>query len=136
MGALKLEKDAFSHRLISTLFTFSLVNLAWVFFRAASLTDAFYIIRKSFEFTPWVLSDNSLYHAGLSRANLGVGVLGIMILTVADILSLRGVMLRRFISGQALWLRWIIMITAILAIFIFGTWGGGYNASSFIYQQF
>ncbi|MCR5403019.1 MAG: MBOAT family protein [Butyrivibrio sp.] len=136
MAALMLEKDAFSHKLISVLFTFFLVNLAWVFFRASSLSQALLIIRKSFEFTPWVLSDNSLYHVGLSRASLGVGALGILIMTVADIISLRGVLLRSFILKQALWLRWLIMITAILFIFIFGIWGSGYNASSFIYQQF
>lgn len=136
LGVLKISRDELSHTIISTLFTFLLVNFAWIFFRAQSLMHAFMIIKKSFEFTPWVLSDTSLYQAGLSRASLGVGIIGIVILTITDILSFRGIEIRKVILRQTLWLRWLVMLTAIMVILIFGIWGSGYDASSFIYQQF
>lgn len=133
---LKIDRNGLSHRTMKTLFTFILVNLAWVFFRASSLEQAITVIKKSFQFTPWVLSDLSLYKMGLSRGSFNLGIAGIALLIVMDILNYNGVELRERIVKQSIWYRWIIMIGAILAILIFGIWGAGYNASSFIYQQF
>jgi hypothetical protein len=133
---LKLDRQGLSHRTVKTLFTFILVNLAWVFFRASSLEHALTIIKKSFEFTPWVFSDGSLVEYGLSKASLNVGFLGIVLLIAMDVLAFNGVEIRERIIKQSIWYRWLIMIGAILAILIFGIWGAGYNASSFIYQQF
>jgi hypothetical protein len=65
-----------------------------------------------------------------------VGIAGIALLITMDILAFNGVEIRDRIIKQAVWYRWIIMIAAILAISILGIWGAGYNASSFIYQQF
>ena len=133
---LKIDRGGLSHRTVKTLFTFLLVNLAWVFFRADSLGKAFDVIKKSFEFTPWVFSDGRLYEMGLSRASFNVGILGIILLIVVDILAFNGVEIRDRIIRQSIWYRWIVMIAGILAVLIFGIWGAGYNASSFIYQQF
>ena len=133
---LKIDRNGLSHRTMKTIFTFLLVNLAWVFFRANSLEQAITVIKKSFEFTPWVLSDLSLYKMGLSRGSFNLGIAGIALLIVMDILNFNGVEMRERIVKQSIWYRWVIMIGAILAILIFGIWGAGYNASSFIYQQF
>jgi hypothetical protein len=136
VDTLKIDRNGLSHRTVKTVFTFLLVNLAWVFFRASSLEQAIVVIKKSFEFTPWVLSDLSLYEKGLSHGSFNIGIAGIALLIVMDILNYNGVEMRERIIKQSIWYRWIIMIGAILAILIFGIWGAGYNASSFIYQQF
>ncbi len=133
---LKIDRQGLSHRTVKTLLTFLMVNLAWVFFRATSLTHALTIIKKSFEFTPWVFSDGSLVEFGLSKAGLNVGYLGIVLLIIIDVLAFNDVEIRERILRQSIWYRWLIMIGAILVILIFGIWGAGYDASSFIYQQF
>lgn len=133
---LKIDRNGLSHRPMKAIFTFLLVNLAWVFFRATSLEQALLIIRKSFEFTPWVFSDKSLFAHGLSRGSFNVGIAGIVFLIIMDVLNFNGIEMRERIVKQSIWFRWMIMISAILAILIFGIWGAGYNASSFIYQQF
>ncbi|WP_026520251.1 MBOAT family O-acyltransferase [Butyrivibrio sp. FCS006] len=133
---LKIDRNGLSHRTMKTIFTFLLVNLAWVFFRASSLEQALLIIKKSFEFTPWVLSDETLFKFGLSHGSFNIGIAGIVLLIIMDVLNFNGVEMRERIIKQSIWYRWIIMIGAILAILIFGIWGAGYNASSFIYQQF
>lgn len=132
----KLDREGLSHRTVKTVFTFLLVNLAWIFFRATSLTQAFVIIRKCFEFTPWIFTDQSLYHYGLSEGGFNISFISIILLIVMDVLNYGGVEIRERIVKQDIWYRWIIMIGAVLAILIFGIWGAGYNASSFIYQQF
>jgi hypothetical protein len=78
----------------------------------------------------------SLYAAGLSRPAFTLVTFGIALLIIADILNYRDVEIREKIIKQAIWYRWLIMIGAILAILVFGIWGAGYDASSFIYQQF
>ena len=133
---LKIDRGSLSHRTVRTLVTFLLVNLAWIFFRATSLEQAIEVIKKSFEFTPWVFTDGKLFKMGLSQASFNVGIAGIALLITMDILAFNGVEIRDRIIKQSIWYRWIIMIAAILAISIFGIWGAGYNASSFIYQQF
>ncbi|MBE5830006.1 MAG: MBOAT family protein [Butyrivibrio sp.] len=132
----KISRDSLSHRTVKTLFTFLLVNLAWVFFRATTLEQAITIIKKSFEFTPWVFTDMSLYSYGLTQKSFRVAIAAIIILVTTDILAYNGVEIREKIIAQSIWYRWVIMIAGILAILIFGMWGAGYNASSFIYQQF
>ncbi len=133
---LKIDRGSLSHRTVRTLVTFLLVNLAWIFFRATSLEQAIEVIKKSFEFTPLVFTDGKLFKMGLSQASFNVGIAGIALLITMDILAFNGVEIRDRIIKQSIWYRWIIMIAAILAISIFGIWGAGYNASSFIYQQF
>ena len=136
VSAMKIDRQGLSHKTMKTIFTFLLVNLAWVFFRASSLTQAFAVIKKSFEFTPWVLTDGKLFEMGLSRGSFNVGIAGIVLLIIMDILAYNGVEIRERIVRQSIWYRWIVMIAGILAILIFGIWGAGYNAASFIYQQF
>ena len=133
---LGIDRNGVSHRTVKIIFTFLLVNLAWVFFRADSVQQALMVIKKGVEFTPWVFTDQSLYGFGLTRGSFGIGVAGIILLTISDLMSIRGVEMREKILGQGIWYRWAVMIAAIIMILVFGIWGAGYNASSFIYQQF
>lgn len=134
--ALRIDREGLSHRTGKVILTFAFITFAWVFFRASSVTQALVIIRKCFEFTPWVLTDGTLFQYGLTQGGFNVSVAGIILLIVADVISYRGIEIRSRIIGQSIWYRWLIMIGAILTILIFGTWGAGYDATDFIYQQF
>ena len=65
-----------------------------------------------------------------------MAVAGLIILGIMDVLSYNGFEMRKLIIRQGIWYRWAIMIAAVVAILVFGIWGAGYNATSFIYQQF
>lgn len=132
----KVDRKSFAHRLFKTVFTFLLVNLAWVFFRADSVIDAISIIVKSLSFTPWVLTNGELFKHGIDEANMLLLVVGLVIVFITDLMNNQGTVIRDKIARQSWWLRWLIMIAAILVIAVCGIWGPGYNASSFIYQQF
>ena len=133
---LGIKREGLSHRTIKSLLTFFLVNFAWIFFRAADMKQAFVIIKKSFQFTPWVFTDSSLTRYGLSELNLNVVMAGLVLLGIVDVLTYNGYEIRKLIVRQGIWYRWAIMIAAIVLILVLGMWGAGYNASSFIYQQF
>ncbi len=133
---LRIDRNSMSHRVVKAVLTFMLVNLAWVFFRADSLQTALLVIRKSFELTPWVFSDGEIYNHGLNSANMTLIVLGIIALIITDIAGYMGVEIREKILSMGLWFRWLIVIFGIIFVLVCGIWGPGYDASTFIYQQF
>lgn len=136
VNVFKVERNAFSHRVLKVLVTFLLVNFAWVFFRASSLGEAFLIIKNSLVFTPWMLADGNLYKHGLDSADFFVAVVGLIIVIVTDLVNYNGFVIRERILKQGIWIRYIIVITAIISILVFGIWGPGYDSAAFIYQQF
>jgi D-alanyl-lipoteichoic acid acyltransferase DltB (MBOAT superfamily) len=135
--AFKVERRSFSHVALKVFVTFMLVNFAWVFFRAATVKDAVTIIGRCFtDFSPYVLTDGSLFSMGLDRANMFVLVLGLVLLVMVDIANYKGIVVREKLISQGLWLRYLVAIGAVLVILLCGIYGPGYDASSFIYQQF
>ena len=136
VNVFKVERNAFSHRVLKVLVTFLLVNFAWVFFRASSLGEAFLIIKNSLVFTPWMLADGSLYKHGLDSADFFVAIVGLIIVVVTDLVNYNGFVIRERILKQGIWIRYIIVIAAIISILVFGIWGPGYDSAAFIYQQF
>ncbi|MBE5838042.1 MBOAT family O-acyltransferase [Butyrivibrio sp.] len=136
VNVFKVERNAFSHRVLKVLVTFLLVNFAWVFFRASSLGEAFLIIKNSLVFTPWMLADGSLYKHGLDSADFFVAIVGLIIVVVTDLVNYNGFIIRERILKQGIWIRYIIVIAAIISILVFGIWGPGYDSAAFIYQQF
>ncbi len=134
--AFKVERRGFSHRILRIMATFILVNYAWVFFRAATIEDAFTIIRNSIVITPWKLADGSLYKFGLDEAEFLLAMVGIIVTIVVDFVNYYGITIREKILSQGIWLRYLIGIFGILIVLIFGIWGPGYDSTSFIYQQF
>lgn len=132
----KVERNAFSHRALKIAVTFLLVNYAWVFFRASSLSEALLIIKNSFVFTPWMLADGSLFKHGLDNADFFVAMVGLIIVIVTDLINYNGFVIRERILKQGIWIRYIIVIAAIISILVFGIWGPGYDSAAFIYQQF
>ena len=136
VNVFKVERNAFSHRVLKVLVTFLLVNFAWVFFRASSLGEALVIIKNSLVFTPWMLADGSLYKHGLDSADFFVSIVGLIIVVVTDLVNYNGFVIRERILKQGIWIRYIIVIAAIISILVFGIWGPGYDSAAFIYQQF
>ena len=124
-------------RILRTLITFSLIDFAWIFFRSDSITQAFRMVKSiARDFRPWILFDGSLYSCGLGEREFAVIIIGIFVLLIADIVSRRGVHIGNVIESQPMPFRWIVYIAGILSIVVFGVWGSGYDAASFIYFQF
>ncbi len=131
-----IERSSFSHRAIKVIVTFMLVNIAWVFFRADSLETALVVLRRSLEFTPWAIFDGSIFAPGLNYRNLCLLAMGLLVMAVVDIFEYRGVDIFGRVIAQGIWLRWLVAIGGVLLVLICGIWGPGYDAASFIYQQF
>ena len=82
------------------------------------------------------LTDGSLLQIGLSNAEWFLLLFAILLLFFVDHTHEKGIKIRESIARQGLIFRWAIYIGIIVAILIFGVYGPGYSAASFIYEQF
>ena len=134
---LGVKEDTLSTRIGRMLVTFVLIDLTWIFFRANTVSDAFYILGSIFRgWDAKVLIDGSLLLLGLDMTEwicLGIGV---AVLITVGVLKERGVRIRESLSRQQLWFRWLVYLAAIFSVLLLGIYGPNYDASAFIYFQF
>ena len=82
--------DSFGYKLGKVLITFSLVDIAWIFFRAETLRDALrYIYRMVFVHDWWHLFDQTIYGLGLNMIQIHILVVALLMLLVVDVLKYR-----------------------------------------------
>lgn len=130
--------NSISYKLGQMAFTCVLADIAWIFFRSETLTDALqYIARMFTRFDPWVLFDGSLYTLGLERMEVSILFCAlVMLLAVSCIKYRHHQNIDEFLKGQCIWFRWLVLLTLIFSVVIFGVYGPEYNAAQFIYFQF
>ena len=132
-----VREDSFSHKLYRGLVTFALVDFAWMFFRADTMSHAVLILKSMLRADNiHILFDDSLLNLGLDWKNFLVMLLAIVILLCVNALKLHGISVRKWIYEQELWFRWAVYIAAVLIVLVFGLWGSGYDEKAFIYFQF
>ena len=116
--------------------TFFLVCVGDLFFRAASLGDAFAMLGESTRvWNPQILWNGSLLQLGLDGIETAVAVLSLLLLWAVS-LRQRKEPVRESIAKKPLPLRWILWYALLLAVILLGYYGPGYSAAEFIYQGF
>jgi D-alanyl-lipoteichoic acid acyltransferase DltB (MBOAT superfamily) len=129
-----LSKRGKLFRIIQVITTFLLVLFAWIFFRAASVSQALIITRNLFHgwsFRLIIPAIKSLTMHGLTEADLFIAFASIALLVFIDILSEKKEILIR-IAEKPLLLRWGIYYLLIISILVFGV----FENRQFIYLQF
>lgn len=127
----------FSFGLFEGVVTFVFVCVAWVFFRAESLSQAVDIIVAAFtEFNPWVLTDGTILNLGIDAKGWNILIVSSVFMVVIDILRYKKVALTDWFLKQNIVFRWVTLLAAILFIVLAGVYGPAYDATSFIYFQF
>ncbi len=135
--ALRLNPSSAASRIVKIVVTFILVDFAWIFFRAESLSQALAAIKSIFAvFNPWILMDDSLFMLGIGRRSFSVMMLGLLLLMVVDLMKTKGISVRRKVQMQDGWFRCAAVCAAVWFIVTVGIWGSAYNEASFIYFQF
>lgn len=135
--ALHFKRDTLAVKMWQIAVTFSTVTIAWVFFRANSVSQALTFIKNMFCVNNlWVLTDGTLFTLGLDAKEWNVLLLSIFFLLLVDILRYKKVRLLELFMKQNLWFRWLIFYAGIFAVVIFGVYSTKYDASQFIYFQF
>lgn len=132
------KTESFGYKAGQVVVTFLLVDFAWIFFRADSITNAFGYIKRMFtEYDPWVFFDQSIFTLGLDRVEVNILIAALMALLAVSIMQyLKGQRLELFLSEQCIWFRWLIIFVLLSAIAVYGKYGPNVDAQAFIYFQF
>lgn len=116
--------------------TFILTNFAWIFFRANSVSDAFFIIKHSI--TGLSANFSTLYHhthmkleLGLPRSEILIGFVAVLLMEFIHIMQYR-FHIRDWIRSKPSYVRWGIYYIAVIIIVYYGV----YEKRQFIYFQF
>ena len=137
LDGLHVNRQAGSYQLFRMAVTFLLVDFAWFFFRAEGLGPAVAMLKHAIVFLrPWELAGEAFYTMGLDRQDFWALLICTAVLLLADVLQYRGKDLPGWFAEQNWLFRELALAGMILAIFIFGIWGNGFDASSFIYFAF
>lgn len=132
----KVNTDCLSWHLMRRIRVFLTMCCSWVFVRAGSTSAGVGIIQSAFQkFDPWIFYDHTL----LSYIDLYDWMIlwgGGILLTAVGLLHERGIHIREEFQKQNLIFRWAVLFAALYGILIFGIYGPGYDAASFIYKGF
>ena len=85
---------------------------------------------------PWVLTNDSLFGLGLGWKEFIVLIICLCILCFISKKQEQGIHIRESILSLNMIARWVIYISAIVFIMIFGTYGYGFDPQAFIYGGF
>ena len=123
--------------------TFCLVSFAWIFFRAASMSEALLFIKSMIPgvnalspLTGFTAVDSQIL--GISSMEWWIAVLGILLLTVLDYITSR----KKTIPPEMILTKWgdfsrgIFLAIIAVIILIFGKYGSGEAIRAFVYQSF
>lgn len=137
LDVLRVNRQAASFKLFRMLITFLLVDLGWLFFRAEGLGTAAAMLKHIVtQLHPTDLVGQAFYTMGLDRQDFWALLLCTAVLLLVDGLQYRGKDLKAWFASQNWLFRELALAAIILTIFIFGIWGNGFDASSFIYFKF
>lgn len=113
---------------IRVLITFHLIAIAWVFFRASTVTEAILILQKIGPRVPELVALIPRYPF-TAEHYFGFALIGFLV--VVEIFDERRSIFAR-IKAAPVWLRWSVWYLAIFALLVLGRW----QAKEFIYMQF
>ena len=136
IGALKINTDCFSWILFRRARTFALYMFGVSFFWARSIKDGFALWKNAFaSFNPWIFVDKSLYSLGLSREEMMIlGVSIILLFVVSHIKQKKSA--REALNEQNYIFRVAVYMVLIAMTVVWGHYGSGFDAASFIYGKF
>lgn len=131
-----ISKQNFIIKVVSICFLFIIVSVAWVYFRAATISDANYVVSKLFFDLPtsinYLLNGKSIFaplQLESSKELLWLLSLPIFMLLLDYVMSIQNV--KNFFNSKS-WFRYLVYSMALTLIVFFGYT----EESQFIYFQF
>ncbi|MCR5302303.1 MAG: MBOAT family protein [Lachnospiraceae bacterium] len=135
---LKINTGCFSWTFLKVIVTNILFVFAIIFYRAVSVVDGANYIKRIFANPdPWALFDGTVYELGLSRTEMSILIVSLVVLLLVELIRYnKDMMIDKWLLTQNVWFEWLVIIALIAAIFVFGEYGFGFDAQQFVYFQF
>ncbi len=124
-------------RIINIFITDYFIMTAWIIFRAESLSKGLKMLWNMLtRFNPWILFNDSLIMDNFETSDWNILILSGTVLFLMGLLQEKGVNIRERILGYPALLRGSLYMGAILVCIVFGEYGAGFEAGSYIYAGF
>lgn len=112
--------------------TFLIVDFAWIFFAANSLSHAINIIKQMFT----SLYTSKINELGLNTGNFVVLGIALIILIIVDIIKNKNISILSWYNKRNIVVKESLILAIVWIIIMFGIYGPSYDTSTFIYFQF
>jgi D-alanyl-lipoteichoic acid acyltransferase DltB (MBOAT superfamily) len=124
ISAFQFNRFSFIHKLLQTAFIFFIVCIGWIYFRAANITQANYVVTQIFN------SNWSPLYIG-EKTQMAYGIFGILFLFIIEAFQ-KNRNAHEFFNAFGLKTRWSMYLALTLIILLIGVSEG----EQFIYFQF
>ena len=132
---LKLDERSFYMKFYRVFKTFWLMSFLRIFDISKDVFSAFEAFRYIFKDWGSFSIENVYEYLSLPKEDFIVAVIAILIMFVFDIIQRKG-SVRERIFKLPIPLQWMVLSLLIVAVSVFGYYGPGYDAGSFIYGAF
>lgn len=116
---------------VNVVITFLLVTFAWIFFRADTVSDSFYVIINMFKFNFSGIG-SQIMSIGFDYYDLGVLLVSFIFIFIVELVS-RKKDLISILYNKSNFIKFIVVMSLVFSIIIFGYYGPGFDNSQFIY---
>jgi len=132
-NAIGLDRFPTFHKYLRIGITFSLVCIAWIFFRANSIEDAWYILTHLVQGLQRGIHGSGSHGVGLKlyRYELAVGIIAVCLMEFIHTIQ-RHRRIRHMLVDRPWWFRWSLYYAICFSIIYFGV----FEQVQFIYFQF
>lgn len=136
-SCLNIDSTTFGWKVVTRMFTFFLVDYAWLYFRSGGLKLALKMQRHIlYDFHIQYIFDDQFWAMFGSYTKLLIILFSIVIVMVVDCLQYVGINWKEHVLRQQLIYRWFIYLMILFIIFMYGVYGIGNGQTQFIYFQF
>ena len=134
---LKIRKGSIAYNSIKRIGVFFWVTVGWVFFRSEDAAQGMRMIHDAFSYiNPWTILGTEFFSLGLDYHEIWLLLASIVVLILIGFKQEHGADIQEWYVNQHLLVRWSLLFAAIVVIWVFGTYGYGFNAQDFIYGGF
>ena len=134
--ACRINTKTFAWKIFQIIRTFIIVVFGRFFSRGISFYAAITMIKNSFVFNPDIFFNGNILTLGITYREFILLIVCFTLWIVISVLQEKGYCIRELIERQNVLIRWMIYFIGVFSILIFGVYGQGYEATSFIYRGF
>lgn len=124
----KINTEVWSYKFFQALRTILIVCFGMFLFRVDSFKQMGLMIHSK--------ATASLFSLGLKKLDFALLMVGILVMLVVGVMQEFNINIRKELQKQNLLFKWLIYYIMIFSVIIFGIYGKGYDAASFIYGGF
>lgn len=124
----KVNTEVWSYKFFQAIRTILIVCFGMFLFRVDSFAQMGVMLHSK--------ASTALFSLGLKKADFALLIVGIFIMLIVGVMQEFNINIREELQKQNLIFKWLVYYIIIFSIIIFGIYGKGYDAASFIYGGF